>query len=44
MGPSLTLSSQQGDIGPKSGFGFVDNGMLILDHVRVPHINVRAFR
>ncbi|KAK4699762.1 acyl-CoA oxidase, partial [Phenoliferia sp. Uapishka_3] len=31
-----------GDIGPKSGFGFVDNGMLILDHVRVPHINMLA--
>jgi hypothetical protein len=32
----------QGDIGPKFGFNMVDNGMLLLDRVRIPHINVSA--
>ncbi|KAJ1662085.1 hypothetical protein IW140_006547 [Coemansia sp. RSA 1813] len=29
-----------GDLGPKFGFNSMDNGFLLLDHVRVPRINL----
>ncbi|KAI9500873.1 hypothetical protein GGI25_005019 [Coemansia spiralis] len=29
-----------GDLGPKFGFNVMDNGFLLLDHVRVPRINL----
>ncbi|KIW33554.1 uncharacterized protein PV07_00394 [Cladophialophora immunda] len=31
-----------GDIGPKLGYNTVDNGFLLLNHVKVPHINMLA--
>lgn len=31
-----------GDVGPKMGFGMVDNGTLFLDNVQVPHVNFLA--
>ncbi|KAJ9612215.1 hypothetical protein H2200_003812 [Cladophialophora chaetospira] len=31
-----------GDIGPKVGYNTVDNGFLLLNHVKVPHINMLA--
>lgn len=31
-----------GDIGPKFGFNTVDNGFVLFDHVRVPHIALLA--
>ncbi|KAJ2376481.1 hypothetical protein IW150_001959 [Coemansia sp. RSA 2607] len=34
--PGVTV----GDIGPKFGFNTMDNGFLMLDHVRVPRINL----
>ncbi|KAJ2659194.1 hypothetical protein IWW48_003630 [Coemansia sp. RSA 1200] len=34
--PGVTV----GDLGPKFGFNAMDNGFLLLDHVRVPRINL----
>ncbi|KAJ2850704.1 hypothetical protein IWW36_001673 [Coemansia brasiliensis] len=34
--PGVTV----GDLGPKFGFNTMDNGFLLLDHVRVPRINL----
>ncbi|KAJ1726763.1 hypothetical protein LPJ61_004977 [Coemansia biformis] len=34
--PGVTV----GDLGPKFGFNTMDNGFLMLDHVRVPRINL----
>jgi len=34
--PGVTV----GDIGPKFGFGGVDNGYLSFDHVRIPRVNM----
>ncbi|KAL8953195.1 MAG: hypothetical protein Q9222_000930 [Ikaeria aurantiellina] len=31
-----------GDIGPKLGYNTMDNGFLLLNHVKVPHINMLA--
>ncbi len=31
-----------GDIGPKFGYNTMDNGFLLLNHVKVPHINMLA--
>ncbi|KAI9739386.1 MAG: fatty-acyl coenzyme A oxidase [Claussenomyces sp. TS43310] len=31
-----------GDIGPKFGYNTMDNGFLLLNHVRIPHINMLA--
>lgn len=31
-----------GDIGPKAGYNTMDNGFLLLDHVRIPHFNMLA--
>ncbi|KAK0524752.1 hypothetical protein OC842_005731 [Tilletia horrida] len=31
-----------GDIGPKAGYGGVDNGFMLFDHVRVPHVAMLA--
>ncbi|TAQ84584.1 hypothetical protein B7494_g7088 [Chlorociboria aeruginascens] len=31
-----------GDIGPKVGYNTTDNGFLLLNHVKVPHINMLA--
>lgn len=31
-----------GDIGPKFGYNTMDNGFLLLDHVKVPHVNMLA--
>ncbi|ORZ25277.1 hypothetical protein BCR42DRAFT_363335 [Absidia repens] len=36
--PGITV----GDIGPKFGFGTVDNGFLMFDHYRVPHVSLLA--
>lgn len=30
------------DIGPKVGLNAVDNGSVIFDHVRIPHVNMMA--
>ncbi|GAA6040376.1 hypothetical protein JCM8097_007586 [Rhodosporidiobolus ruineniae] len=30
------------DIGPKAGFGMVDNGAMLLDNVQIPHVNFLA--
>eukprot|EP00775_Hariotina_reticulata_P005807 gene5808-6047_t len=34
--PGITV----GDIGPKFGFGGVDNGFMSMDHVRIPRMNM----
>ncbi|KAJ2763592.1 hypothetical protein IWQ56_004799, partial [Coemansia nantahalensis] len=34
--PGVTV----GDLGPKFGFNYMDNGFLMLDHVRVPRVNL----
>ncbi|KAJ2715297.1 hypothetical protein H4R19_001280 [Coemansia spiralis] len=34
--PGVTV----GDLGPKFGFNYMDNGFLLLDHVRVPRVNL----
>ncbi|KAK3170961.1 hypothetical protein OEA41_003045 [Lepraria neglecta] len=31
-----------GDIGPKFGYNTMDNGFLLLNHVKVPHVNMLA--
>lgn len=31
-----------GDIGPKFGYNTMDNGFLLLNHVKIPHINMLA--
>jgi len=31
-----------GDIGPKFGYNTMDNGYLLLNHVKIPHINMLA--
>jgi len=31
-----------GDIGPKFGYQTTDNGMMLLQHVRIPHVNMMA--
>ena len=31
-----------GDIGPKLGYNTMDNGFLLLNHVKVPHVNMLA--
>jgi acyl-CoA oxidase len=31
-----------GDIGPKAGYNTMDNGTLLLDQVRIPHVNMLA--
>jgi len=31
-----------GDIGPKIGYNSTDNGMMLLDNVRIPHVNMLA--
>lgn len=31
-----------GDIGPKFGYNTMDNGFLLLNHIKVPHINMLA--
>ncbi|KAE8209599.1 hypothetical protein CF327_g6434 [Tilletia walkeri] len=31
-----------GDIGPKAGYAGVDNGFMLFDHVRVPHVAMLA--
>lgn len=36
--PGVTV----GDIGPKFGFNGVDNGFIMFDHVRIPHISFLA--
>ena len=36
--PGLTI----GDIGPKFGYNTVDNGFMMFDHFRVPHISLLA--
>lgn len=36
--PGITV----GDIGPKFGFNTVDNGFMLFDNVRVPHIAMLA--
>ncbi|CAG8512053.1 7683_t:CDS:2 [Ambispora leptoticha] len=36
--PGITV----GDVGPKFGFNSVDNGFVLFDHVRIPHLNMLA--
>ncbi|KAI8065859.1 hypothetical protein BC940DRAFT_340932 [Gongronella butleri] len=36
--PGITV----GDIGPKFGFSTVDNGFILFDHLRIPHISLLA--
>lgn len=36
--PGITV----GDIGPKMGFNSVDNGFILFDHYRVPHVSFLA--
>ncbi|KAL3425818.1 acyloxidase [Phlyctema vagabunda] len=31
-----------GDIGPKFGYNTMDNGFLLLNHVKIPHVNMLA--
>ncbi|KAI4288567.1 MAG: hypothetical protein L6R35_002170 [Caloplaca aegaea] len=31
-----------GDVGPKFGYNTMDNGFLLLNHVKVPHVNMLA--
>ncbi|KAK0386764.1 hypothetical protein NLU13_6600 [Sarocladium strictum] len=33
---------QVGDIGPKFGYNTMDNGFLLFNHVKVPHVNMLA--
>ncbi|KAI7854636.1 acyl-CoA dehydrogenase/oxidase C-terminal [Circinella umbellata] len=36
--PGLTI----GDIGPKMGYNTVDNGFMMFDHFRIPHVSMLA--